>query len=112
MKTKTFEVRDRGTFIPVLATQLDPDCEQSRWLLARSGFGKDAEAQRSCVLVTNLNEPRETDHDVYSWTDRRTMHTAHKYITTQFDVLQSGSVIDVEYLLGESGSPKTSEAFS
>lgn len=46
METKTFEIRDDGTFIPVIGIRFDPDCERDRYLFGRAGFGTDPETQR------------------------------------------------------------------
>lgn len=37
------------------------------------------------------------------------MTVAHKNIEEQFDHLESGSVIDVEFILGQTPAPKKSE---
>lgn len=38
------------------------------------------------------------------------MHEAHKYIQQHWDELQSGEVVDVEYILGETTVKKESDA--
>ena len=37
------------------------------------------------------------------------MQTAHLYIEKNFDALKDGDVVDVQFILGESDKPKTSE---
>jgi hypothetical protein len=37
------------------------------------------------------------------------MQTAHEYIVSHFNELETGAVIDVQHLLGESDEPKRSE---
>jgi hypothetical protein len=37
------------------------------------------------------------------------MYTAHKYLQENWDSVQNGQVLDVEYILGETDSPKISE---
>ena len=111
MKTKLFEVRDRLTFIPVIAIQLDPDYEEERYLLSRSGYGPTPIQQRSYVLLARTygdNGQTGISCDPYTWGDR-TMSNAHKYLIKNFDELESGAVIDVEYILGETAIPKVSE---
>ena len=39
----------------------------------------------------------------------RTMIVAHKFIKEHFDELETGDVIDVEYILGETDTQKMSE---
>lgn len=112
MDTKLFEVRDEGTFIPVMAVRLNPRNEQERYLAARSGYGRTPEAQRKYVLVAPLyggagvltSDPYKCD------CPGRTLRTAHQHIIDHFDELESGAVIDVEVLLGLSATPKLSEA--
>lgn len=105
METKCFEVRDRGTFIPVFAMKMTPDNEAQRFLLRRSGYG-DGDA----LIVVGSMHGGPSSYDPYSW-DRgaRTMHVAHQYITDNFDALSDGDVVCVEHILGERAEPKKSE---
>lgn len=116
MNSKLFEVRDRATFIPVLATRIDPYRDSSPglpefYLMRRAGFGCDA-----CVILCRLEcsgIDRNATYDVYAWGNQaRTLQVAHQYILDHFDELESGAVIDVEFILGESGNPKLSEALT
>ncbi len=105
MITKTFEVRDRATMIPVLATKIEPGCEADRYLLDRCGY-----CFSKGVIVTRIYGDPICNVWTWEWNDR-TMQTAHLYIYQNFDDLESGSVIDVEFILGETTTPKTSERF-
>lgn len=111
MISKTFEIRDSGTFIPVLATKLTPSCEGDRYLLARAGYGRTTESQSEYVMVTQLagGSGRSTS-DPWEWPGHRTMLAAHKHITENFDTLASGAVVDVQFVLGEVDKPKVSES--
>jgi hypothetical protein len=115
MICKTFELRDCGTFIPVLAIKLRPECEADWYLLSQGGYGTDPKVQESYVLMTeNLNLLSAGGggiaYDPYSWPSTpRTYREAHKFIKRNFDALSSGAVIDVEHILGESTAPKESE---
>jgi hypothetical protein len=112
MTTKTFEVRDKGTFIPVLAIRLNPVDERDRWLLGRAGYGTTVEAQRRYVIVYNLVS-QEGTYDVYGWkSGARTMPVAHRHIEENFDTLPNGAVICVEHILEERTAPKVSEQFT
>jgi hypothetical protein len=104
---KLFEIRDRGTFIVALAVQLEPTTVIENRLLWKLGFGSDAEQQKTYVMLTRL-EGGKSHHDPYDWNDR-TFQVAHQHIAEYFDALQTGAVIDVEYLLGETTAPKISE---
>ncbi len=112
MKSKIFEVRDAGTFLPVIALHLDPHDEAERYLLARSGYGRTAEAQRQSNYVILLRANAEHTPANYNpevWHDR-TMTVAHKYIEKHFAMLASGAVVDVQYILHETVAPKLSES--
>lgn len=111
MIVKTFEVRDRKTFIPILAVKLAPGCEADRYLLARAGFGVTAPEQASYVLVWRMAGGEGSAHsDPFQWPrDSRTMLAAHTWLTRNFDAHPSGAVIDVEYLFQERSEPKESE---
>ena len=112
MITKTFEIRDRATFIPMIAIKLKPGCEADRYLLSCAGFGTTPEAQAEYVYLIRINggEGRATC-DPYDWgTTPRTVHVAHQHIIKHFDELDSGAVIDVEFILGESKKEKISES--
>lgn len=108
MKTKMIEIRDRMTFIPAMAIQLEPDDEASRYLLARAGFGTEPDDQRQHVVLLRMTGDVTSQCDPFAWGDR-TMRTAHDHIRYHFDELANGAVVDVEYLLGETATPKTSE---
>ena len=110
MMTKTFEIRDRSTFIPALAVRLDPGCERDHYLLARAGYGVTPDRQHEYVMLAKLaGDDVRASHDPYDWSNR-TMQTAHQHIIDHFDKLASGAVIDVEFILGETAVAKVSEA--
>ncbi len=110
MQAKLFEIRDRGTFSPVLAVRLDSSSEAERYLLSRSGFGNEAEDHRGyLVLMRTFGGEHETKSDPNKWRNARTMVPAHRYILTKWDELASGDVIDVEFILGETETKKISE---
>lgn len=110
-KTKTFEVRDRNTFIPCIGIKVfgqhsligpnDPS-EKDLYLARRAGYGE------AMILFMRLYGSFKAYYDPYDWGDR-TMKTAHSYIQKNWKDLESGSVIDVEFILGETKSPKISE---
>lgn len=122
LETKIFEVRDSCTFIPVIAIKLDAETPEERGLLRCAGFGPGA---APFILLSRL-EGGELKYDPYDhhaepeapkWNPdqyqklTRTMKVAHQYIYQNFDELQPGQVIDVQYILGETDRPKKSEVF-
>ena len=111
MIAKTFELRDRATFVPVLAVKLAPKTEADRYLLSRAGFGQMAAAQAEYVMLCGLDGGTDkATCDPYDWGGNRTRLICHKYIIENFDGLYSGQVIDAEFILGETTKPKVSEA--
>ena len=105
METKIFEVRDRGTFISMLAIKLDPiNSAQIYHISMKCGYGLD----NTNIMITHLGGEQRASADPYFWNDR-TYTTAHHYIQANFDILEDGDVIDVEYILKETATPKKSE---
>jgi hypothetical protein len=112
MIVKTFEIRDSGTFIPVLAVKLiKTGNENDDYLLGRSGLGLPGSYT---ILLSKMNSG-EGHLDYYEWPGApmvRTMPTAHIYIEENFDTLESGCVVDVEFILKEKDKMKESERFT
>lgn len=101
MDTKLLEIRDRATFIPAMAIRVSG---QDGYLMRRAGFG-DVPMVYLVMLATE-----KCRYDPYNWDNMRTMGNSHNYIEEHWDELQSGDVVDVEFILGESKQPKLSEA--
>lgn len=107
MNCKLFELRDKGTFIPIIALKVEARSEPERYLLARAGYGTE-----QCVILVRAEcsgVNRNATYDPYAW-GGRTYPVAHNYIIDHFDELKSGAVVDVEHILGESTKPKLSES--
>lgn len=115
MIAKTFEIRDRSTFMVALAVKLAPSNEADRYLLARAGFGRTPEKQAEYIemsLINGGNGPSTCDP--YEWPHPYavTMGPVHNHILDHFDELESGAVLDAEFLRGETDQPKVSEAIA
>lgn len=125
MKAKVLELRDDGTFIPLLCVDMNPDAElmtgpaetermlarfeAQHYLLRRCGYPCDA---RPNIAITRLGcHSDPCSNDPYSW-GGRTMPVAHNYIIENWDKLKDGDVVDVEFILGETTAPKVSERAS
>lgn len=106
MNCKIFEIRDRATFIPVVAVQFVPANAQEHYLLRRLGF----DLNKHPVVVHVTTPDGSSQNDPIAW-GGSTMSYAHYYIEEMWDSLQSGQVIDCEYIRGETDTPKQSEAF-
>lgn len=131
MNLKYFELRDRHTFIPIFAFRARPRSHREgggaandppdfpshqryiaeRYLLARAGYGPDGSSD--CVVIGRLGcelpAHSECTHDPYAHNSPRTFTVAHEYLVKHFDELESGAVIDVEFILGETKEAKVSE---
>lgn len=108
MKAKTLEIRDEGTFIPVLAVDIQPENEGQRYLMRRCGYPCNGEPN---VIITRLDGDGKASNDPYSW-GGRTWPVAHSYIIKKWAELKDGDVVDVSFILGETGTMKISERFS
>lgn len=109
MEIKAFEVRDRATFIPVIAIRLNPACEDERYLISRAGYGEYPATQTKYIAIGRLSDLDLKLPINWSFQRDRTMRTAHGYIEENWDSLWTGAVIDVEFILGETDKPKYSE---
>lgn len=111
METKLFEIRDAATCIPAFGVLLTPKATQTRgqyeaeaFLLRRAGFA----LEEPHVMLVRLDGGAE--YDPYKWPRRsRTMHEAHRWISDNWYSLESGDVVDVEFILGETEVAKLSE---
>lgn len=117
---KLFEVRDRATFIPVMAVALfhsgaEEGSESESYLLRRAGYSAQQIDPLKCaalalepyIMLVALTDAR-ANYDPYSW-GNRTLAAAHEHIILNWDSLISGAVLDVEFILGEKPTPKVSE---
>lgn len=110
MEIKCLEIRDEGTFIPVICIRPVPVNEQQRYLLRRDGYHGDSTER--CIIMINA-QCHGVAYDPYSWgRDMRTKGNAHAYITKHWHELSDGSVVDVQFILGETTEPKMSEALT
>jgi hypothetical protein len=119
MKVKLLELRDEGTFIPLLCVDMNPTIPESpygtkadpgaqRYLLRRCGYPCDGEPN---IAITHLScDGMACSNDSYFWSDR-TYAVAHRYIIEHWADLKDGDVIDVQFILGETKEPKVSERF-
>ncbi len=108
MEVKILEVRDAGTFMPVICIKPIADNDAQLWLLRRDGY--DALRDERCVILIKP-QCRGVAYDPYDWPlgRGRTMQVAHQYIESHWAHLNDGDVVDVEYILKETDEPKVSE---
>jgi hypothetical protein len=103
MEIKTLEIRDRATFIPAIAIKVECNNESERYLWSRAGFNTSV---GFLVFLGRIDDELKFYPPVW---ENRTMTTVHEYLQKNWDVVESGQVIDVEYILGETEKPKESE---
>jgi len=130
MEVKLFEIRDAGTFMPVMAVKLAPRYEldmpnrenvthvyeRELYLLRRAGYSAEqidlnhqSCASQPYIILCKLDGV-EAQYDPYGWQTRaRTIPVAHAHMIEHWDSLASGDVIDVQYIVGETPAPKKSE---
>lgn len=125
METKALELRDRSTFIPILcidmnvgyfevpdqapreaAEYMEASMRRRHKLMRRVGYPCDG---RPNIMMTKLAGRSRADNDPYGWGDR-TFATAHLWIIEHWRDLKDGDVVDVQWILGETSEPATSEA--
>jgi len=105
VEIKLFEIRDRATFLPVMAVKMYSENDGENYLLKRTGFS----FVNPLIAVCTLHQ-MEANYDPYEWgRASRTMFVAHQYIQENFDDLKTGDVVDVECILGETTQCKISE---
>lgn len=108
MIVKMLELRDRATFIPVVAVQMSSDDPKEDYLLRRAGY--PAGDFRPLILLTRAQGRDQANHDPYNWEGQgRTWKCAHQYMIEHWNEIQSGDVIDVQFVLGETPTSKLSE---
>jgi len=103
MIIKALEIRDEGTTISMLAIKPIADNEAQRAVLRHAGYGDSA----NYVILIGAHDCE--GH--YNPTEQRgrTRQIAHLWIKDHFDSLKDGDVVDVEFIMGERGTPKESE---
>jgi hypothetical protein len=109
MEIKVLEIRDACTFIPVICIRPVAENSAQRYLLRRDGYVADASER--CIIMVDA-QCRGASYDPYDWEDRRTKGSAHRYIERNWSTIRDGDVIDVQFILDETLSPKISERFT
>ncbi len=119
MECKAFEIRDVGTFIPVIAVLMLPhhspgseEGEAEHYLLRRAGYGLMEPVNEALIMVCRMDangSSHQASYDPYGWGGTTTMAIAQVYMAMHWAELKSGQVIDVEFIAGITNKPKISE---
>lgn len=104
MEIKIIEIRDRATYIPVLAIKMISKNPVEKYHLGRAGYGEEY----PLVMLIKI-DGAEAQYDPFKWNCKRTMFCSHQYIQKNYDKLKTGDVVDIEFILGEKPKPKKSE---
>lgn len=106
MQTKVLEIRDKATFIPCVAIDMNPTSSAQVFLLKRCGYPCDGVPN---IAISHLDaNGTPLWNDPYAW-GGRTYPVAHNYIINHWNELKDGDVVDVEFILGETKAKKISE---
>lgn len=98
---KFFELRDKGTCISLMAMRLHAGNSKERWLLSRAGYGSTYELQSEYVMIANVDGGTfKMTFNPLEW-ESETMRIAHMYIRKNFDRLELGQVVDVQWIMNE-----------
>jgi hypothetical protein len=112
-EVKLIEVRDEGTTIVCIALKPHPETEAERWGWARTGYGLTPGEQGTYVLLGPLGG----GHGLLTCDPfkhpgaptQRTLWAAHTWLKKNWHLVQSGDVVDVEFIMGVSDHPKRPE---
>lgn len=112
-EVKMIEVRDEGTTIVCIAMKPDPTTEAEAWGYSRTGYGLTPDDNRAYVLIAPLaGGDGLLTCDPYKHPGapaRRTLWAAHRWLKVHWHEVESGDVVDVQYILGETEAPKIPE---
>ena len=104
MFMKCVEIRDHATCIPAIAFKMiAADAIEDSFLWC-CGYPRDG----SGVVLMKLHDQR-AHSDPYDWVGNRTMRVAHLWIEQWWDRIESGDVVDVRVILGETAVPASPE---
>lgn len=103
MIVKALEIRDEGTTISMLAIRPIPENPAQRAVLRHAGYGDS-----DYVILIGAHDC-EGSYNPYKQPGNRTRRAAHIWIKEHFDELRDGDVVDVQFILGERPTKKTSE---
>jgi hypothetical protein len=110
MEVKLLELRDAGTFIPLLCINLaEADDKAAYYLMRRCGYPLDGDPNIA-ICHLRCGYDRITNDPYQHQGGARTYPVAHHYIIDHWHELKNGSVVDVRFILGETPAPCLSES--
>lgn len=99
MQIKLFELRDKGTFIPLCGVRLLPTNASEHYLIRRGGWEDSVPYYLFNLQASKIG---------YEFFDR-TYSVALNYVKENWNEIKSGSVIDIQNILGETSEVAISE---
>jgi hypothetical protein len=106
MTVKLFEVRDAATTIICMGIEVNTllAADETEFKMMRhAGYGE------RCILFCRL-QGGEIRFDPYEHTGgARTIPNAHLFVEKHWDMLKSGDIVDVQFILGETDEPKETD---
>ena len=109
METKLFELRDEGTFISALVVRLTGESQRENWQLRRGGFSQGQIDEGKDFAMVHLSAGIGGVDPFRMGGGTRTWPTFYRYIRENWDLHNSGDVIDASFILGETFEVKRSE---
>lgn len=104
-ETKVVALLDRCTCIVAIFTRYSPDTANERALFRRMGFGDAPGGYLHCYWPS----AHFASYDSCKCPDQLTVGNGWRYVAEHWEEIGTGSVLDVEYLRGETDEPKTWE---
>lgn len=100
--SKFIAVMDRGTRIPLIAFKMSPDGLKEHVMFCTHGFGV---LPHEYTFFYDVNSGK-CSYDPYKIGDAYTLTPACKYIHDHWNEIESGSLVDAQYLRGETSEPR------
>lgn len=101
MEVKLFELRTQITSTTLFAFKLDSKNARDRGIIRHSGYKEDAYTVSDNLIMGSLEYPERTSYASYEFATYDFQY-AFNYIKDNWNRLNSGSLIDVDYLIGNS----------
>lgn len=103
---KLLAAMDRATRKPVIAFKVIPETFEESVMLRTHGFGETPEEY---TFFYDINR-HECDYNPYRLSDTLTVERACVHVQQHWDEIKSGSLVDAQYLRGETDAPRRWES--
>lgn len=112
IETKILELRDNGTFIPIITVLVcnERSGSQEDWLLGKCGWGPRQDgfylfsaADDGSHFAISCGDPKFLHSQTFPVD--RTFTSAFAYVSSHWDEFETGDVVDVRVILKETTEP-------